>query len=121
MSWGRSQRGCLEGCVFERGRKRLTGYIGLVGGLAVGSFSKTLASLFGMIVVGLQVSFLSEDAEMGADWEIQFLASRGFNILPTARIQKYVKGIDLRSAVEDNVAFKLSFGLTFALASLAEF
>ena len=32
-----------------------------------------------------------------------------------------MKGIDLRSAIEDNVAFKLSFGATFALASLAEF
>ncbi len=41
--------------------------------------------------------------------------------MPTSRIQKYVKGIDLRSAIEDNVAFKLSFGATFALASLAQF
>ncbi|KAK4697315.1 hypothetical protein P7C71_g756, partial [Lecanoromycetidae sp. Uapishka_2] len=29
--------------------------------------------------------------------------------------------IDMRSAIEDNAAFKLSFGTTFALASLAEF
>lgn len=49
------------------------------------------------------------------------MASRGYNIVPTSRIQKYVKGIDLRSAIEDNAAFKLSFGTTFALASLAEF
>lgn len=51
----------------------------------------------------------------------QYLASRGYNVIPTTRIQRYVKGIDLRSAIEDNVAFKLSFGLTFALASLASF
>ena len=51
----------------------------------------------------------------------QYLASHGYSIIPTTRIQRYVKGIDLRSAVEDNVAFKLSFGLTFALASLASF
>lgn len=51
----------------------------------------------------------------------QYLASHGYNIVPTTRIQRYVKGIDLRSAVEDNVAFKLSFGLTFVLASLASF
>lgn len=51
----------------------------------------------------------------------QYMASKGFNIIPTSRIQRYVKGIDLRSAIEDNVAFKLSFGLTFALASLASF
>ena len=48
------------------------------------------------------------------------MASKGYNIVPTSRIQRYVKGIDLRSAIEDNVAFKLSFGTTFALASLAE-
>ena len=51
----------------------------------------------------------------------QYLASQGYNVVPTARLQRYVKGIDLRSAVEDNVAFKLSFGLTFALASVASF
>ena len=51
----------------------------------------------------------------------QFMASRGYNVVPTSRIQRYVKGIDLRSAIEDNVAFKLSFGATFMLASLAEF
>lgn len=49
------------------------------------------------------------------------MASRGYNIVPTSRLQSYVRGIDLRSAIEDNVAFKLSFGATFALASLAEF
>ena len=42
-------------------------------------------------------------------------------MIPTARIQQCVKGIDVRSAIEDNAAFKLSFGMTFALASLAEF
>lgn len=41
--------------------------------------------------------------------------------MPTARLQQYVEGIDLRSAIEDNAAFKLSFGTTLALASLAEF
>ena len=40
--------------------------------------------------------------------------------MPTQRIQQYVKGIDLRSAIEDNAAFKLSFGATFILAALAE-
>lgn len=49
------------------------------------------------------------------------MAARGYNIIPTSKLQNYVKGIDLRSAIEDNVAFKLSFGATFALASLAHF
>ena len=51
----------------------------------------------------------------------QYLASQGYNVIPTTRMQRYVKGIDLRSAVEDNVAFKLSFGLSFALASFGSF
>ena len=51
----------------------------------------------------------------------QYLANRGINVVPTTKLQEYVKGIDLRSAIEDNAAFKLSFGMTFALASLAEF
>ncbi|KAL2038465.1 hypothetical protein N7G274_008804 [Stereocaulon virgatum] len=78
--------------------------LGLVGGVAVRTFSKTLALLFGWLIFG-----------------VKFLASRGFNIVPTSRIRKYVNGVDLRSAIEDDVAFKLSFGATFALASLAEF
>ncbi|MCJ1275609.1 hypothetical protein MMC21_003412 [Puttea exsequens] len=77
---------------------------GLLGGMAVSTFSKTLALLFGMLVLG-----------------VQFLAQRGYNIIPTSKIQKYVKGIDLRSAIEDNAAFKLSFGTTFMLAAFAGF
>ena len=49
------------------------------------------------------------------------MASHGYNVIPTARIQRYVKGINLRSAIEDNVAFKLSFGATFMLAAFAQF
>lgn len=41
--------------------------------------------------------------------------------MPTDRIQRYVKGIDIRSVILDNAAFKLSFGLTFMLAAFAEF
>ena len=52
---------------------------------------------------------------------LQYLANMGINVIPTTKLQEFVKGIDLRSAIEDNAAFKLSFGMTFALASLAEF
>ena len=51
----------------------------------------------------------------------KFAASRGFNIVPKTKLQSYLNGIDLRSAVEDNVAFKLSFGATFMLAAVAKF
>ena len=49
------------------------------------------------------------------------MASKGFNVVPISKLQRYVKGIDLRSTLEDNVAFKLSFGATFLLASSAVF
>lgn len=42
-------------------------------------------------------------------------------MIPTDRLQKYFKNIDVRSAVQDNVAFKLSFGMTFALAAFLKF
>ena len=50
----------------------------------------------------------------------QFAAARGINIIPYGRIQKYVRGVDLRSALQDNATFKLSFGATFALASFVQ-
>ncbi|KAK7707312.1 hypothetical protein SLS57_009333 [Botryosphaeria dothidea] len=78
--------------------------IGLVGGLAVSTFSKPLALLIGLLVLGTQ-----------------FLESRGIHIIPYNRIQKYAKNIDVRSALQDNVAFKLTFGVAFTLAAFAEF
>lgn len=98
--------------VFKDGRPNPRAYrqisagsiVGLLGGVAVSTFSKTLAMLVGLLVFG-----------------VQYLASQGYNVIPTTRLQRYVKGIDLRSAIEDNVAFKLSFGATFALASMASF
>ena len=95
---------------------------GLLGGVAVSTFSKTLAMLFGLLVFGVQVYRSAHEEEREAKLMFaQYMASQGYNIIPTTKLQRYVKGIDLRSAVEDNVAFKLSFGLTFALASVASF
>ena len=96
--------------------------LGVLGGVAVSTFSKTLAMLFGLLVFGVQVRNPRHDGNGQAMlMHTQYLASHGYNIVPTTRIQRYVKGIDLRSALEDNVAFKLSFGLSFALASLGSF
>jgi hypothetical protein len=36
-------------------------------------------------------------------------------------LQKVVKGVDLRSAVQDNAALKVSFGVMFALSGFASF
>ena len=94
---------------------------GVLGGLAVSTFSKTLALLFGLGIFAVQVGrpCSTSTYEIRAEWFAQWLASRGYNVIPIARVQQYVKGINIRSAVEDNVAFKLSFGTTFALASFA--
>ncbi|MCJ1351305.1 MAG: hypothetical protein MMC33_001289 [Icmadophila ericetorum] len=78
--------------------------LGLLAGLGVSVFSRGLAFLIGVLVLGVQAA-----------------ASRGINIVPTTRIQQYFRGVDVRSALQDNVAFKLSFGVTFMLAAFAEF
>lgn len=51
----------------------------------------------------------------------QFIESRGIHIIPYSYLQRRFKGANVRSLVRNNVAFKLSFGLTFALAAFAEF
>ncbi|KAF2087007.1 hypothetical protein K490DRAFT_14023, partial [Saccharata proteae CBS 121410] len=77
--------------------------LGVIGGLAVSVFSKPLALLIGLLIVG-----------------VQFMDSRGIHLIPYGRLQKYFSNINLTSALQDNVAFKLSFGTTFALAAFAE-
>lgn len=77
---------------------------GLVTGLGVSLFSKPLALLIGIVVVGVQTA-----------------ERYGIRLVPYGRLQKFVKGVDLRSAVQDNVGFKLSFGVMFALSAFAEF
>merc|ERR1712093_50677 len=78
--------------------------IGLCAGLAVSTFSRSLALILGLLVVG-----------------VQYASNHGINIIPYNRLQRYVTSIDLRSAVQDNVAFKISFGTTFALAAFMHF
>jgi len=78
--------------------------IGLCAGLVVSTFSRSLALILGLLVVG-----------------VQYASSRGINILPYDRLQRYVNGVDLRSAVRDNMAFKISFGATFASAAFMHF
>ena len=43
------------------------------------------------------------------------------HVIPRDRLQRYFSNINLRSALEDDVAFKLSFGTTFMLASFGQF
>ncbi len=77
---------------------------GLVAGLGVSIFSKSLVLVIGLLIAGVQTA-----------------ESYGIHLVPYNRLQGYVKGVDLRSAVQDNVAFKISFGLMFALSAFAGF
>jgi hypothetical protein len=47
----------------------------------------------------------------------QWAASYGIIVLPYSKLQNSITNIDLRAAIRDNVAFKLSFGTTFAAAA----
>ena len=78
--------------------------LGLGAGVLLSAFSRSLTLLLGLGIVV---------------W--QYAARKGYDILPVDRVQRYVQGVNLRSAVHDNVAFKISFGLMFALASFGEF
>ncbi|TGO61693.1 hypothetical protein BCON_0025g00200 [Botryotinia convoluta] len=78
--------------------------VGLGAGLAVSTFSRSLALIIGLMVVA-----------------IQWASSHGLDIVPTDRIQRYIKHVNLRSLVEENVAFKVSFGTTFAMAAFMRF
>lgn len=51
----------------------------------------------------------------------QFVESRGIHIIPYSYFQRRFRSANVKSLVRDNVAFKMSFGLTFALAAFAEF
>jgi hypothetical protein len=76
---------------------------GLFAGLAVGFFSKPLAIIFGLAVAGVVTA-----------------ESYGIRLIPYSMLQRYIKGIDFKGAVRDNVALKVSFGLMFALSGFAE-
>ncbi|EKV12546.1 FUN14 [Penicillium digitatum] len=78
--------------------------LGLVAGVGLRAFSKALVVILGMGVV-----------------LIEFAASKGYNILPINRIQKYVKSVDLRRAMSEKRPFKMSFGAVMAMAAFANF
>ena len=78
--------------------------IGLIAGLGISIFSKPLALLLGLAIVGIQTA-----------------ESYGIHLVPYKWIQGYAKSVDIRSAVQDNAAFKISFGMMFALSAFAEF
>lgn len=77
---------------------------GVFAGMAVSTFSKPLTLLIGLLIL-----------------VVTALESKGIHIVPYKRLQGYVTSVDLRSLIQDNVAFKISFGTTFALTGFSEF
>ncbi|KAJ5865324.1 uncharacterized protein N7529_007240 [Penicillium soppii] len=78
--------------------------LGLVAGVGLRAFSKAL-----VVILGMGVVF------------VEFAASKGYNILPLQRMQKYVKNVDLKRAMSQNRPFKISFGAMMAMAAFANF
>jgi hypothetical protein len=106
---------------------------GVLGGMAVSLFSKPLTLLIGLLIVGVQVCFvfsflpplnnlpLTLLSQLLILTSKQFAESQlGISLLPYGRLQRYFTNINLRSAMQDNVAFKLAFGATFALTGFAQ-
>lgn len=78
--------------------------LGLGAGLVLSAFSTSLTLLIGLGIVAWQVA-----------------ARKGYNFIPVEKVQRYFTNIDVRSAINDNLAFKISFGLMFALSAFGEF
>ncbi|CAG7926757.1 unnamed protein product [Penicillium olsonii] len=78
--------------------------LGLVAGVGLRAFSKALVVILGMGVV-----------------LVEYAASKGYNILPLHRMQKYVKNVDLHRAMSEHRPFKISFGAMMAMAAFANF
>ncbi|KAI0816651.1 hypothetical protein GGR55DRAFT_674845 [Xylaria sp. FL0064] len=86
--------------------KQLSGgsVAGFVSGLLVSVFSRTLVLLLGVSVVILQVA-----------------ARYGINIIDQLRLKQRLGNSRVLAALERDPAFKLSFGLFFALSAFMQF
>jgi len=82
----------------------LGGVLGLAAGLGLRVFSQALALVLG---VGLVV--------------VEWATSKGYNLLPVGRLQRYMKGVSLEQAMTENILFKTSFGATMILAAFVQF
>ncbi|BCR85912.1 uncharacterized protein ACHE_21370S [Aspergillus chevalieri] len=78
--------------------------LGLVAGVGLRAFSRVLVVLIGMGFVF-----------------VEWAASKGYNIVPVNRLQRYVKNTDLQRALSKYAPFKVTFGLTMSLAAFAQF
>ncbi|KAB5570418.1 hypothetical protein GE09DRAFT_1217855 [Coniochaeta sp. 2T2.1] len=77
---------------------------GFVTGVVISLFSKTLVFLAGVGIVAIEI------------------ASRyGINLVDTLKLRKRIDSSKILRSLNKNPMFKLSFGITFALAAFASF
>lgn len=96
--------------------------LGLIAGVGLRAFSRTLAVVLGMGVVLVEVfSFLLSLFFSSLLTLFQWAASKGYNLLPLNWIQQSVSSVDVQRAVLDQMPLKVSFGVTMALAAFARF
>ena len=97
--------------------------LGLLAGMGLRAFSRVLAVLLGIAIVAVEVCIfliwvaISLGRLITDCW--QFAASKGYNLLPFNRMQKYAKDVDVRKTVTENMPFKISFAATMALGAFA--
>jgi len=82
----------------------------------------SLGSILGLLVgLGLRIFSRSVVFVIGVGVVlVEWAASKGYNILPVNRLQKYVKSVDLQRFMAEKMPFKTSFGATMAMAAFAQ-
>ncbi|KAL4817118.1 hypothetical protein BDW67DRAFT_184193 [Aspergillus spinulosporus] len=103
----RKQRAAGESGIMTASNMRqvsMGSVLGLVAGVGLRAFSRVFVVLIGMGII-----------------LVEWAASKGYNILPTRQLQKYVKSVNLEKLLSRNVPFKVTFGATMALAAFAQF
>ncbi|KAM5442248.1 hypothetical protein MferCBS31731_002622 [Microsporum ferrugineum] len=100
------QKGSFGGLITAETARQVSlgSALGVLAGLGLRIFSRTLAFSFGLAII-----------------IIEWAASKGYDILPTSWLQRHITSVDFRKLTHENVPFKASFGTTLAMAAFAEF
>ena len=85
-------------------------------------FSKTLVFLAGVGIIAIEVRLLANIRPLCDELTNDQIASRyGINLVDTLKLRKRIDSSKILRSLNKNPMFKLSFGVTFALAAFASF